>query len=67
MTENLRKKKTKCFLLRNYKFAIKRTLFRLPSGLCVGTAQTDKEGIAMRKLILASLVALILLLGTKAM
>lgn len=44
-------------------------LFRLPSGLCVGTAQTDKEGIAMRKLLFASLVALtlILLLADKAM
>ena len=37
-------------------------------GLCVGTAQTDKEGTAMRKLIfvLLATLSLILLLATKA-
>ena len=40
---------------------------RLPSGLRVGTAQTEKEGIAMRKIVFVLLVvALILLLASNA-
>ena len=40
---------------------------RLPSVLSVGTAQTEKEGVAMRKLVFALLVvALVLLLASDA-
>ena len=35
---------------------------RLPSCLCVGTAQTEKEVSAMRKVVLIALVALVLVL-----
>ena len=42
---------------------------RLPSGPCVGTAQTEKEGAAMRRRVFVLLVALalVLLLASDAM
>ena len=36
----------------------KRGSHSYPSGLCVGTAQTEKEGVAMRRLVLVLRVAL---------